>query len=107
MTTRHTPVVLEGDNGEHVLDIGEVDATIGNVIEATTADPVIDTGELRFHIVIVNMTLARQPHGANCIRVDLPEDGKITAAEAHQLGIDLEAARDTVARIRGDHGYDT
>jgi hypothetical protein len=96
------------DNG-HVLDVGRIDPdpTVGNVVEAVVVDPVIDTGphHIRELDVIVNMTFARQPHGAECIRVKLPDGGFVSAAEAHQLTVDLAAAKGIVAGIRTDLGY--
>jgi hypothetical protein len=105
MTTRRTTVP---DNG-HVLDVGRIDPDphVGDIVEAVIVDPVIDTGphNTRELDVIVNMTFARQPHGDRCIRVKLPDGGFVTAAEAHQLTVDMAAAKDVVAGIRTDLGY--
>jgi len=97
------------DNG-HVLDVGRIDPdpAIGDLVVATTTDPVIDSGAhpARHLDVLTNWTLARHPDGERCIRVKFPADGLITVAEAHELSLDLQAARDAIAGIRTDLGYE-
>jgi hypothetical protein len=102
MTSRRTTT---SDNG-HILDVGRIDLDphVGNVVEAI-ATPVVDTGETRQLDIIVNLSFARQPHGDRCIRIKLPADGFVSAAEAHQITVDLAAAKDVVAGIRTDLGY--
>jgi hypothetical protein len=105
MTNRRTTAA---DNG-HVLDVGRIDPdpTIGDIVETSISGPtpVIDTGETRSIDVLVNMTYGREPHGHRCIRIKLPTTGFVSAAEAHQLTVDLAAAKDVVAGIRTDLGY--
>jgi hypoxanthine phosphoribosyltransferase len=102
MTSRRTAP----DNG-HVLDVGRIDPdpTVGNIVEAVIVDPVIDTGETLLVDVSVSLTSAHDAKGARCIYVTLPADRLVTAKEAHHLTVHLAAAKDVVAGIRTDLGY--
>lgn len=86
---------------------GEHDATVvGDLIEAP-AEPVLDAQVPGQKIdVFVNFTRAREQTGHNCIHVEgMPQNGVITAAQAHSLTLDLASARDAVSQIRTAAGF--
>ena len=100
------------NTGEHTLDVGLLDngnGKVGDIVHAEIVDPVLETMEVRPIIdVVINVGLARIHDGASAIAIThMPTGGKLTAAEAHQLSVDLNVAADTVAGIRTQLGYDT
>ena len=102
---------MSRNSGEHTLDIGVIDNgdnKVGDVVHATVIDPILDHGDQRNVDVIVNIGLARIEVGAAAIgMVHVPAGGRLTAAQAHQLSVDLNTAADTIASIRAQLGYDT
>lgn len=64
--------------------------------------PVIESKEPP--AVEANISLARDPEGAWCIRISGRR--RLSAAEAHQLAIDLTEAADHIGDIRVKQGFD-
>jgi len=90
------------DDG-HTIDVGKV--AVGDVI-AVSDNPVLDQVTETFD-VIVNISHAREEKGLRAIRIQAPHGVglTLTAAQAHQLAVDLIDAADDVADIRGKAGY--
>jgi hypothetical protein len=97
------------NSGEHkALELIERNGDEGNIVEASTIDPVLEA--LKPVDVILNMNLAYDENRPDCIRVtNLPGWAWLTAAQARQLAllaIQLTTAAETVAAIRTQLGYD-
>jgi hypothetical protein len=98
------------DSGEHTLDVGLLDdnGQVGDIVHATVIEPGVDTGQYRTLRVVLDLTAARTDNGSRAIRVlNMPADGRITAAEAHFLAVDVSVAADQLKAIRTQLGYDT
>ena len=103
------------NNDQHTIDVGVIDTNgdkIGDIVHATAidpvVDPVVDTGEYRTLRVVLDLTAARNDNGARAIRVvNMPSDGRISAAEAHFLAVDVNAAADQLKVIRTQLGFDS
>jgi hypothetical protein len=101
-TNRHSGEVDVIDAAAALDDHEEPPAVI-----ETTADPLLEEPALepRPIDVVVNVRLARTEHGADAICVYLPHNGRLTAAEAQELMIDLDIAKQQVASIRTACGF--
>lgn len=77
---------------------------VGDLVD-TPADPILEPPDdvLEVVDVIVNVRHARTPNGHHAIRIQGPNT--LTAAQAHQLHIDLDVAAAWVSGLRGDAGY--
>lgn len=83
------------------------DGPEGNV-HLASEEPVLEGERPSDQIdVFVNFRIARQPDGHHAIRVFLPETGVVTAAQAHWLHIDLDAASQAVSSVRTALGYES
>lgn len=93
------------------------DDTVGDIFQTSGDHPIIHSPPITAVIpaapalevpeppaVEANYTLARDPDGAYCIRIGGRR--RLTAAEAHQLAIDLTAAADNIGELRGKRKFE-
>jgi hypothetical protein len=76
----------------------------GNIVN-TSDNHILDTDEVQTYQVHVSVSAARRPNGHHAIRVIVPENVTLTAAQSHELSVDLGIAADYIAAIRRDAGY--
>ncbi len=81
------------------------DTVIGDVVH-TAENPVVEASDPICHVT-VNFSLAREPHGSHAIRVELPANGRVTAAQAAQIQRDLLPALAAVADLRQGLGFES
>jgi hypothetical protein len=77
---------------------------LGDIVN-TSDNHILDTDDIQTYQVQVSVTGARRPNGHHAIRVIIPENVTLTAAQAHELSLDLGIAADQIAAIRRDAGY--
>lgn len=86
---------------------GEV--AVGDVV-SSSEQPVLELEPSEQLNVVVNVSFARSEHGQRAVRV-LDRRGQVllqlTAAQAHQLALDLTQSADVVGSIRVAAGYDS
>jgi hypothetical protein len=91
------PVTNTHDTTEPI-ELGDLVHTSDNHILDTTDD-------VQTYQVHVSVSAARRPNGHHAIRVIVPENVTLTAAQSHELSVDLGIAADQIAAIRRDAGY--
>jgi hypothetical protein len=77
---------------------------LGDIVN-TSDNHILDTDEVQTYQVHVSVSAARRPNGHHAIRVIVPENVTLTAAQSHELSVDLGIAADYIAAIRRDAGY--
>lgn len=82
---------------------------VGDVV-SSGEQPLFDQDPSDFLNVVVNVSYARQEQGERAVRV-LDRRGQLimqlTAAQAHQLAVDLHQSADVVGGIRQAAGFQT
>lgn len=102
MTMPEQPETLYDTRPDEWIDDG--DTEVGDVMRTSEA-PILEAAMARQVRVIIDIAEVEDPGGDRAIFVDMPDDGRLTAAEAAHLARRLSRAQAIVAGVRQDLGF--